>query len=185
MKTEQHFLTLPESLFETSAVADFAGDIAVLDIIMGADRYTFEAPVRYQLYITNTGGAFLVTGTVSAIAQTSCARCLDNMDLALDAEVEAYYVIPGEDAPLSEDEEIEYETLEGKDKIDLDGLIRATLALAFPYIPLCAEECAGLCPQCGANLNRAACDCIIEGPDDSNNPFAVLKTLKFDEQDKS
>lgn len=185
MKTEQHFLTLPESLFETSAVADFTGDIVVSDITMGADRYTFDSPVHYQLFITNTGGAFLVTGTVSGTARTACARCLDDMDLALDAEVEAYYVIPGEDAALSEDEEIEYETLEGKDKIDLDALIRAALALAFPYIPLCAEECAGLCPQCGANLNREVCNCVVEEPDDSNNPFAVLKTLKFGEEDKS
>lgn len=185
MNTEQHFLSLPESLFETSAVADFAGDIAVSDITMGADRYRFSTPVHYRLFITNTGGALLVTGTVSGTAHTACARCLDDMDLVLDAEVEAYYVIPGEDASLSEDEEVEYETLEGKDKIDLDALVRAALALAFPYIPLCTEDCAGLCSQCGANLNRETCECVIEEPDDSNNPFAVLKALKFDEESKS
>lgn len=179
MEAPHQFLTLPESLFETSAVADFSGDIALEDIVMGADTYHFADPVHYQLFITNTGGALLVGGSASGTATTACARCLDPMELSLDAEIEAYYVLPGADEPLSEDEEVEYETLEGTDKLDLTTLIRAALALAIPYIPLCSEDCAGLCPQCGANLNHETCDCVIEEPDMSNNPFAVLKDYQF------
>lgn len=179
MNSSHQFLTLPESLFETSAVADFAGDLAIEDVVMGADVYYFADPVHYQLFITNTGGALLVTGKVTGAATTACARCLDSMELPLDAEIEAYYVLPGADEALSEDEEVEYETLEGSDKIDLTTLIRAALALAFPYIPLCDEECAGLCPQCGVNLNHETCDCTAEEPDMSNNPFAVLKDYQF------
>ena len=179
MQDQQQFLTLPESLFETSAVADFTGEVELSPIIMGADTYTFASPVSYRLFITNTGGAFLVTGNVDAKADTQCARCLDPMQLDIDAEVEAYYVIPGEETPLTEDEEVEYEVLEGKDKIDLTALCHAALALSFPYIPLCKEDCAGLCAQCGVNLNHESCDCVVEEFDASNNPFAVLKDYQF------
>lgn len=177
---EPQYLELPESLFETSAVADFTGEVSLPDIHMTPDVYHFEKPVSYNLFITNTGGALLVTGTVSAEAETACARCLDPVVLDEVAEVEAYYLISGKDEPLSEDEEVEYDQLVDGKKIDLTSLCQATLALAFPYITLCQEDCKGLCPQCGVNLNKETCDCKPEEPDDSTNPFAALKNLKFD-----
>lgn len=177
---EHQYLSLPESLLETSAVGDYRGEITLPDITMTPDVYHFDKPVHYDLFITNTGGALLVTGTVSAEAETACARCLDPVKLSVDAEVEAYYLIPGKDEPLTEDEEIEYDQLEPGNKIDLTTLCRATLALAFPYIPLCSEDCAGLCPQCGVNLNHEQCSCEPPAEDDAPNPFAVLKDYKFD-----
>ena len=177
---ESQYLLLPESLFETSAVGDFTGEIVLPDITMTPDVYHFAKPVRYNLFITNTGGALLVTGTVSAEAETTCARCLDPVTLDVDAEVEAYYLIPGKDEPFTEDEEVEYDQLTDGKKIDLTTLCQSTLALAFPYITLCSDDCKGLCPQCGTNLNNETCSCSTEEPDDSTNPFAVLKNLKFD-----
>lgn len=183
MEAQHQFLLLPESLFETSAVADFSGEVTIPEIAMGADIYQFPDPIRYQLFITNTGGAFLVSGSVSGVAWTACARCLDTLDLPLEAEVEAYYILPDAEASFEEDDQIEYETLEDSNKIDLTTLTRAALALAFPYAPLCREDCAGLCPQCGANLNHESCECVEEQLDTSNNPFAVLKDYRFDSDD--
>lgn len=186
MQESQHFLVLPESLFETSAVADFTGEIPLVDIVMGADTYRFAEPVRYRIFITNTGGALLVTGNVSGTARAVCARCLDDIALVLDAPIEAYYLIPGDDEPLSEDEEVEYEVLEEGKKIDLDTLCQAAFALAMPAIPLCDEDCAGLCPRCGANLNHESCDCVeADEGDMSDSPFAVLKNYRFDAADES
>jgi uncharacterized protein len=45
------------------------------------------------------------------------------------------------------------------DQIDLDELLREQFYLALPMKPLCLEECRGLCPQCGTNLNAGACAC--------------------------
>lgn len=173
------FLELPEAIFETSALADRSGEVSIPEITMGADVYCFSDPVRYQLLINNTGGALLVSGSVSGTVTTQCARCLDEVTFPIEAEVEAYFVVPGSDGILTEDEEVEYDQLvEGK-KIDLTELCTAALALAFPYIPLCDPDCAGLCTQCGVNRNRETCDCVIEEGIPANNPFAVLKDLKF------
>ena len=43
--------------------------------------------------------------------------------------------------------------------VDMTDQIRQVLALAMPMKPICSEDCRGLCPQCGANLNEETCDC--------------------------
>lgn len=182
MDTPDQLLVLPDSLFETSAVADYAGEVALPEIRMGADSYRFEEPLRYHLFFTNTGGALLATGEVSAHAKTACARCLDAVELALEAPIEAYFVLPGKDEPLSEDEEVEYDQLIDNNKVDLIALFQGTLALALPLVSLCSDDCAGLCPQCGINLNHETCSCAARPEDDPQNPFAVLKNYRFDSE---
>jgi len=58
--------------------------------------------------------------------------------------------------------------------IDLMEQILASLVLELPYAPLHAEDCPGICPQCGADLAEGPCDCR---PGGSDSPFAVLKDL--------
>lgn len=183
MDTPDQLLALPDSLFETSAVADFTGEISLPEIRMGADSYRFEEPLRYHLFFTNTGGALLATGEVNAHAKTACARCLDEVELDIEAPIEAYFVLPGKDEPLSEDEEVEYDQLIDKNKVDLTALFQGALALALPLVVLCSEDCAGLCPQCGTNLNHETCSCAAQQEIDPQNPFAVLKNYRFDSEE--
>ena len=184
MDTPDQLLALPDSLFETSAVADFTGEISLPEIRMGADSYRFEEPLRYHLFFTNTGGALLATGEVSGQAKTACARCLDEVELDLEAPIEAYFVLPGKDELLSEDEEVEYDQLIDKNKVDLTALFQGALALALPLVVLCSEDCAGLCPQCGTNLNHKTCSCAAQQEIDPQNPFAVLKNYRFDSEEQ-
>mgnify|MGYP000337985405 CR=1 FL=1 len=75
-------------------------------------------------------------------------------------------------------DEDEFDVLPADKVIDLEPLITAALLLEFPLIPLCDEECKGLCPQCGANLNEGPCGCEPAADDDDDmppNPFAALK----------
>jgi uncharacterized protein len=62
--------------------------------------------------------------------------------------------------------------------VDLSELIRQTLLVNLPLQPLCRAECAGLCPQCGKNLNEGPCDCPTETVDPR---FAALESLLDDE----
>ena len=73
-------------------------------------------------------------------------------------------------------DEDEFDVLPADKVIDLEPLITAALLLEFPLIPLCDEECKGLCPQCGANLNEGLCGCEPAADDDDDmlpNPFAA------------
>jgi uncharacterized protein len=63
------------------------------------------------------------------------------------------------------------------DQVDLLPALREQLLLRVPDHVVCDEACRGLCPQCGTDLNRAACSCV---PETAPGPWEALRKLKFD-----
>ena len=61
------------------------------------------------------------------------------------------------------------------EEIDLGHLMREQFCLSLPMKPLCQQDCRGLCPVCGTNLNRSGCDCKREWEDPR---LAALRKLK-------
>jgi len=61
------------------------------------------------------------------------------------------------------------------DEIDLGQLMQEQFYLALPMKPLCKDDCKGLCPNCGTNLNKATCDCTTHWEDPR---LAALRALK-------
>jgi uncharacterized protein len=136
------------------------------------------APVR----IADDLVANTVTGTVRVsrnkegiLAQTDlnvgidreCTRCLDVFEDVMQIQVQELYAYPH---PIDD-----AEFFIGQDaKLDLAPLLRAEILIALSHKKLCHEECAGLCPQCGTNLNYESCDCEI---DDIDPRMAKLKEL--------
>jgi uncharacterized protein len=119
-----------------------------------------------------------------------CGRCLAPipLDLPVDFELTLVPSDEYEDAPRSEKDrsigrvagsfepdQAEEEVYTGK-AIDLDPLVREQLLLALPGYPVCKEDCKGLCPMCGANLNDRECGCDRHVPDPR---WAGLKNLKL------
>ena len=163
-------------MFEPSAHKALDGSFNLEKLNSQADTYEFNKPITYNITITNTGDAFLIAGTANAQAKTACSRCLEDVEIEMSATIDAYYLI---EAPQdARDNEInEFEILPEDHNIPLGDIIKATLIVDAPTKPLCSEDCKGLCPKCGANLNRETCDCTDEP--DSSNPFSVLKSLKL------
>lgn len=172
-------LEIPKELFSPAEFHTYSEHADIGSIELGGVDFDFPAGVDWTATITNTGGAFLVTGSVTGTAKTDCVRCLEDATLEVEGEIEGYYLI-SPDAEVPDDmEEDEFERL-GDDKvIDMAPLINAALVLELPQTPLCKEDCAGLCPTCGQNLNVADCNCPSEIVEDSSNPFSVLKDFNF------
>ncbi len=114
------------------------------------------APCRVVVEYRQGHGTIHLMGTVSASVLTKCHRCLDavRQDLTGDFEL---MVRRGE-----------HEAEEGDDVItlplhqydvDLDPYVHEAVVLGAPMIVLCREDCRGLCPMCGVNLNRETCTC--------------------------
>ena len=175
-------IQLPSELFAPAENAHFEGAIDLPAMKAGPDLYTFCEPLRWQVDVTNTGDAFLVTGTVEGVAATSCARCLADFSFPVTGEVEGYFLIDPDAAAPDDMDADEFDVLPDDNAIDLAPLVHAALLLEFPLVPLCAEDCLGLCPTCGANLNEGACGCTSAAPGDGApaNPFAVLADYPFD-----
>lgn len=181
---ESSHIEVPAQLFAPAESLSFSGTYTLPELVQGVDTYTFEHPLSWEVTVSNTGGALLVTGIVTGDAQTSCVRCLEPAEYRLEGEVEGYYLIPDSEVELTDEEKEEYELLGEDHIIDLSPLLIAALALELPHTPLCDDECKGLCAGCGANLNKEECTCEKKEEEEDEfhpNPFAVLRNIKFEE----
>lgn len=128
--------------------------------------------------ITKISDTVFIKGTLSATVNTNCSRCLEEAKLPVSSEF-AYTLVPQEPQNKEEwelnKEELEISFYHG-DFIDLTAIICEQIILQIPIKPLCGDECKGLCPQCGTNLNCDKCDCP-RGCIDSR--MAVLKDFKI------
>ena len=114
--------------------------IAVIGVPVGS-------PVELDLRLESVVEGVLVTGAATVAISGECVRCLGTIVDGLEIEVQELFVYPGNEAA-----EDEASRLEG-DLIDLEPLLRDAVVLELPFQPLCSPDCAGLCPQCGADLN--------------------------------
>ena len=174
-------IEIPKELF-TPAEYKHYEEAATLEFLkLGPDLFEFKEPLHWQADITNTGGALLVTGTVEGEATCSCARCLEPVTFPVTGDIEGYFLISPEDAAPEDMEDDEFEFLPEDKAIDMAPLIQAALILEMPQIPLCDDDCKGLCPTCGANLNEGDCGCAAEKEAEASekSPFAVLKDFDF------
>ncbi len=179
-------IQIPDELFAPAESSHFEGEYLLDRLEVGPDEYVFEGPLTWQVDVTNTGEAFLVMGTIKGSASALCGRCLEEVRVSLSGQIDGYYLIDAQSAEDLEDMEgDEFELLPEDEVIDLEVPIKAALLLDLPLVPLCDEDCKGLCLDCGSNLNEGACSCepAPEQQDDGvnpDNPFAVLKGLKLD-----
>lgn len=173
-------IPFPQELFDPAQCMHVQGEDVFDELTIGPDTITFLDPVSWGADITNVGDSLLVRGSARANVQTNCARCLADMTLDLEGEIDALYLLHAEDALTTDLEEDEFEIMGEDHTIDLTGPITAALVLAFPRVLLCKEDCKGICPHCGADLNTEPCQCTQAPPEeDASNPFAVLKDLKL------
>jgi uncharacterized protein len=110
--------------------------------------------LRGAVRVTRVQGGLLVQGTVESQLAQECVRCLEPFELPITLELEETFRLPGAGRKL----ETPFAVTEGG-WLDLTPLLREQGWLAVPMKPLCAPDCKGLCPQCGANLNLESCAC--------------------------
>lgn len=152
-----------------------------LAALQEAQEYAFEGPLDVRLRVMPASGFFKVEGRVTGAVRTVCSRCLAPVELPVESAFRLTFArsAPGEDGEPPENRELEAEEMglvpfEG-DAIDFRDVIQEQVIMALPMQVLCRENCRGLCPGCGANLNTEACRC---SRDDVDPRLAILKTLK-------
>lgn len=119
-----------------------------------------------------------VNGDFSARMEFACARCLEPVVQDVSRKFDLLYRPQGSDAGSEErsvaSTESEVSYYEG-DGILLEDVLREQMLLAAPLKSVCREECKGLCPQCGKNLNFEQCSCE-ESSDDPR--WAAFKDIR-------
>lgn len=148
---------------------------------MGGRTFRLTGGLSYDVALTNTGEGILATGIVRGHAVTHCDRCLDDAALDIAGEVSCYF-LHEEPADEVADEEDFGLIDEANGTVDLSETIQGAIAMDVPFVVLCREDCKGLCPVCGANLNEVDCGCVVEPDMDfeiAKNPFAALAGFTF------
>jgi DUF177 domain-containing protein len=140
--------------------------------------YTIVAPVALEFEIHKDKERFRLNGRAQTTLELPCSRCLEPFRMPVDASFDVRY-LPQSEMAGDEEREIEEDDLETSyyrdDQIDVNELLREQFYLALPMKPLCSDDCKGLCPQCGTNLNTGRCECGAEWEDPR---MAALKQLK-------
>jgi uncharacterized protein len=145
-------------------------DTRVGSLTLGGQRYSPRASVPVRIDVSRTTSGYSLRLRASIPLEGPCMRCLEaaGREVAIDArEVDQ----PGGGEDLSSP------YLEG-DELDLAAWARDALALALPTQIVCDEECRGLCPVCGENLNAAESE---HGHEPAPDPrWAVLRELRLE-----
>lgn len=153
----------------------------------------FQGSLTVRLDLVQAEGVITATGTVEGTALRQCVRCLTEYPDSLFVSLYGEFVrqsgqVPKPTAtdqgrrgpkrtrqsvePVEETEEEDEVYLFQGDHLDLSEMVREQVILAAPMQPLCRENCRGLCPQCGQNLNERRCTCP---PEQRPSPFRVVQ----------
>lgn len=118
------------------------------------------SPVTFKFEAQLHASGVVIRGNAAVIISGECGRCLAPVEETVSTEYTLFLDEPG-----------------SGDEIDIADDIREELLLAFPANIICDEECKGLCPHCGINLNRKSCKCADSAPD-APSPWDALDQLK-------
>ncbi len=133
----------PGSMREVRRVVVAPAGLGVVDIIgvpAGAD-------LELDLRLESVMEGVLVSGTATAPVAGECSRCLEPVTDTVRVRVQELFAYTAD-----EDEQDDVSLMQG-DLLDLEPALRDAVVLALPLAPLCDEDCAGLCPECGERLD--------------------------------
>ena len=134
---------------------DVSGSIASDDPLFDDIDFELTRPVRVSGRLLNASlGRFYWHGSIATDVNATCRRCLSSTPCQIDAQVNLVFT---EDQDT--DDPSVYVVPARADVLDLSEAIREELILALEVYVLCREDCKGLCPSCGTDLNTNSCDC--------------------------
>lgn len=139
----------------TEGPAEVSATLPADDPAFDSLECQLASPVSVAGRIAAAGpGRYYWKGTIRTSVAGTCRRCLTDVVAAVDAEL---------DIMLAEEQDSDdpsvYEIPEFAELVDLTDIVREELVLAVPPFLECRDDCRGLCPQCGKDLNTGECGC--------------------------
>lgn len=151
---------------------------AIGELQFSHDDAFLEAPVAADFVLTHKGKDLRVDGSVRTAMRYQCSRCLKEFSSRLEARFDLCYLPQAEWKP-DEEVELKYEDMgigyyDGI-SLDVDLMVLEQIELVMPMKFVCREDCRGLCPSCGADLNEGPCPCKVDA---SDSRLAALRDFR-------
>ena len=141
-------------LIDISRIKSSTGDVLVIDETLDISELDPAfSDVKVEGKIKNIAGVLTIKAVISGTYTSVCDRCMEDASLKLEAKLDTIF-----DLNEAKDDSL---TLENG-KIDLTRTAYDALSLEIPMVLLCKEDCKGICPNCGVNLNFEECHCEEE-----------------------
>jgi uncharacterized protein len=139
------------------------------DLAVSGSRVPDGEPVRVDVELQAVNDGIVAVGEVRVPWAGECRRCLRPLRGEVVAAVQEIY----------ERDPVDGETRLLEDVVvDLTEMTRDAVLLELPLVPLCHDDCAGLCPVCGVNRNDTTCTCVVETKDPR---WAALDDLRLED----
>ena len=148
-QTDNNFLDISKLLSGESESLPF--DLGEIPFPCGDEEIAVSS-LRFSGQAKDITGFIRLIGTITGEHSAPCARCLAPVKRAFSIEIDLSVVT----APTESDEDV---ILAEGQKIDLGTFVTETVLLNLPLRLLCREDCKGLCPKCGKDLNTGDCEC--------------------------
>lgn len=136
------------------AKKDILGELDFNTSSMNASGFSFEKPVFLNGSISNMGGSLELEAVIEGTVTTSCARCTKELNSQF--RYSFTELIKQADLDSTSAEDVIYIA---EPKLDITDIAVNNFLVNAPMRYLCSEDCKGLCPDCGADLNNGECDC--------------------------
>jgi uncharacterized protein len=131
------------------------------ELNLSLDLADLVSDVEYQVRHHRVDNEVFLDGLVSFTLKFTCARCLEEYHRQFSVPLRLVLQLVADEAvetfEETDDEFIIYPL--SREVYNLDRHLRELVGLEVPMKPLCREDCAGLCPECGTNLNESSCSC--------------------------
>ncbi len=137
--------------------------------------FVFNGSIPVKGLLTSEGETLELKCSATYNYTTVCNRCVGE---AKKQEETPVFLILQRKSKNDQDDDINYAHYEG-DELDCSAVVEDVIVQSMPFHVLCNEDCKGLCPKCGKNLNLEICSCTFEEEQSSLSPFAKLKSLKI------
>lgn len=132
-------------------------------------------PITFDGEFFKVEESIVLNAKVTYTYAEDCARCLENFQNKSNVKFEAVVVSGNDDLNDDDSDEIRLQNVDGC--VKLDEVIKQMIYLSMPMKAICKEDCKGICPNCGVNLNFEECKCENELTDPR---FDKLKDLLKD-----
>lgn len=160
-------LNIASVLKNDGASKAFLGEVSLGKVEYMGSTLDFEAPLSVTGKVQNIGGTIEISAHITGRFNTECSRCGDAVTEDFSADL--FESVENDFSDIDE----ECISVQGN-VIDISGSINACIFGNIPMQTLCREDCKGLCPECGMNLNEKECNCDTTVYDPR---FAIFRNL--------
>ncbi len=160
-------INIASVLKNDGASKPFSGEVSLGNVEFMGSTLLFEEPLRIDGKVLNIGGTLEISALIEGSYRTECSRCGDPVSKKLSAELF--------ESVQSDFSDVDEECISFLGNVmDISGSIEACIFENIPLQFLCRDDCKGLCPVCGINLNEKECNCDTTVYDPR---FAIFRNL--------